>query len=222
MIQIAHILRVARASPLLASSSVFHAQLQPRLGIDAAGPSWQPGLCSCSYSTAPVVAAASSLSSSQRLPTFSSGPLTLKYPFPIEYLKDREMIVHDMGRRPLRVERLPGQLFNVPVRIDILHRVVRYLRAKWQQGTHKAKVRMPHAPSPAMICGIHIDLHAVMPLMCRTLPSDKALRFHTHVVLSDSCHAQTRGEVSGGRRKPRPQKKTGRSRQGSIRSPLWR
>ncbi|GAX84815.1 hypothetical protein CEUSTIGMA_g12236.t1 [Chlamydomonas eustigma] len=110
-------------------------------------------------------------SPASRLPTFQSGSLTVRYPFPIDYLKDREIIIHDLAKRPIRIEPLPGSLFNVPVRIDILHRVVRYLRAKWRQGTHKAK---------------------------------------------------TRGEVRGGGRKPRPQKKTGRSRQGSIRSPLWR
>ena len=37
-----------------------------------------------------------------------------------------------------------------------------------------------------------------------------------------TAKAKTRSEVSGGGRKPRPQKGTGSSRQGSIRSPLWK
>jgi hypothetical protein len=76
-----------------------------------------------------------------KLPTLQSGSLTVRYPFPIDYLKDREIIIHDLAMRPKRIEPLSGTVFNVPVRIDILHRVVRYLRAKWRQGTHKAKVR---------------------------------------------------------------------------------
>ncbi|KAG2499024.1 hypothetical protein HYH03_003209 [Edaphochlamys debaryana] len=104
-------------------------------------------------------------------PSTGEGPLTVRYPFPIDYYANREAVVYNLDEQPMGLVSLPGAAFNVPVRIDILHRVARYWRAKWQQGTHKGK---------------------------------------------------SRGEVRGGGRKPRPQKKTGMSRQGSIRSPLWK
>lgn len=62
-------------------------------------------------------------------------------------------------------------VFGAPFRPDILHRVVRWQRAKRRAGT--------------------------------------------------AC-VKTRAEVRGGGKKPRPQKGSGRSRAGSIRSPLWR
>lgn len=86
--------------------------------------------------------AASALKVSPFPPVYSSGPLTVQYPFPIEYYQDREVVVYGMGRSaPKGLQLLPGPVFNVPVRIDVLHRVVRWLRASWQQGTHKAKTR---------------------------------------------------------------------------------
>ncbi|EFJ40827.1 mitochondrial ribosomal protein L4 [Volvox carteri f. nagariensis] len=162
------ILGTAPATPL----SLLPSSLQPQrhaasLGSSSLSPSAPPG----NAALVPVLRDADDEALSPHPPTTGSSPLTIRYPFAVEYWKDREAVVYSMDEQPLGLVRLPGVAFNVPVRLDILHRVVRYLRAKWQQGTHKAK---------------------------------------------------RRGEVSGGGRKPRPQKKTGRARQGSIRSPLWK
>lgn len=140
--------------------------------------------CTCSYS---MTTLQRSTTSSSRLPTLSTnGPATLKYPFPIQYLKDREMIVHDMARRPLAVEQLPGSLFNVPVRIDILHRVVRYLRAKWQQGTHKAKVCSPIVQPTAWYfshTGIHHGAHSTSLIPWRGFPGMEIILYWYSLIL---------------------------------------
>jgi large subunit ribosomal protein L4 len=101
----------------------------------------------------------------------SSSHSIVNYPHITSYGQDKAVPVYDLSKEVVDNYTLNGAVFNVPVRIDILHRVVRWQRAKRQQGTHSVK---------------------------------------------------DRSEVRGGGRKPRPQKGSGRSRQGSIRAPQWR
>ena len=102
--------------------------------------------------------------------------LELPPPIPLErhvvqgQYRDVVVPLYDLSRREVGTVTLGGDVFDVPIRRDILHRVVRWQLAKQQQGTHKAL---------------------------------------------------TRSEVRGGGRKPRPQKGSGQSRQGTIRAPQW-
>ena len=50
----------------------------------------------------------------------------------------------------------------------------------------------------------------------------QAMLYHRANARQGTASAKTRAMVSGGGAKPRPQKGTGRARQGSIRSPQWR
>ena len=51
---------------------------------------------------------------------------------------------------------------------------------------------------------------------------NQALAMYRTNIRAGTAHTKTRGNVSGGGKKPFKQKHTGRARAGSIRSPLWR
>jgi len=78
--------------------------------------------------------------------------------------------VINMEGEKVSTAELPGQIFEAPIRVDLMHQAYVRQMANARLGTHKTK---------------------------------------------------SRGEVSGGGRKPWRQKGTGRARQGSIRSPQW-
>src|SRR3989344_9083593 len=64
---------------------------------------------------------------------------------------------------------------------------------------------------PARLFGVELNPDLVHQVMVAQLANARQI----------SAHTKTRGEVSGGGRKPWPQKGTGRARHGSIRSPIW-
>lgn len=88
--------------------------------------------------TAPALAVRSSTASS-RFPDPSS--LIVQYAHEIEYYTPRRTVLYNINKQPLAAVELAGDVFNVPVRVDIINEVVRWQRAKARQGTHKTKDR---------------------------------------------------------------------------------
>lgn len=65
----------------------------------------------------------------------------VRYPYPVQYFTPKPIKLFNLHGEQLGSVQLPGEVFNRPVRIDILHQVVRWQRAKARQGTHKVKDR---------------------------------------------------------------------------------
>jgi large subunit ribosomal protein L4 len=75
------------------------------------------------------------------VPRLATRGTVVHYPFAVRHMEAQEAPIYDLDRRVVGRIELPGDVFSVPVRVDILHRVVRWQRARRQQGTHKAKNR---------------------------------------------------------------------------------
>ena len=52
-----------------------------------------------------------------------------------------EVPIYNLEKQQVGVYTLPGDIFDVPIRRDVLHSVVRWQRARRQQGTHSTKTR---------------------------------------------------------------------------------
>jgi len=97
-----------------------------------------------SYSTAAATATAAAASPVAE-PAFqhvsSLPPLTLAEHTLQGRLRDVEVPLYDINKQPIGKFILDGDIFDIPIRRDILHRVVRWQLARRQQGTHKTKTR---------------------------------------------------------------------------------
>eukprot|EP00878_Enallax_costatus_P007065 GHUV01007404.1.p1 GENE.GHUV01007404.1~~GHUV01007404.1.p1 ORF type:complete len:353 (+),score=105.41 GHUV01007404.1:281-1339(+) len=98
---------------------------------------------SAGYAVAATAAAAppAVVSASRAAAQAVVNPLVMQYPFDIEYYTPRRTVLYNLVKQPIAAIELPGDVFNVPVRIDIINEVIRWQRAKARQGTHKTKDR---------------------------------------------------------------------------------
>lgn len=109
----------------LSSSSCILGQVQQATAAYAAAAA--PALLSASPAATPSAVGHNSL--------------VVQYPFSIQYYTPRRTVLYNLDKQAIAAVELPGDVFNVPVRIDIINEVVRWQRAKARQGTHKTKDR---------------------------------------------------------------------------------
>ena len=81
-------------------------------------------------------AALSDDDSDGNLPPLSAEEHTLQGQY-----RDVEVALYNLNKEPIGKYVLEGDIFDIPIRRDILHRVVRWQLARKQQGTHKTKTR---------------------------------------------------------------------------------
>jgi hypothetical protein len=110
------------------------------------------------------------------------------------------------GRDPTLVT-LRGAIFNRPINPVVLHQVVRWQRAK-RRKVHQLR----NLPTPAAAS-------CVSKTPVGNLCTDSTA---TRLIVQPIASTKTRAEVSGGGRKPLPQKGSGRARQGTNRAPHMR
>jgi large subunit ribosomal protein L4 len=131
-----------RSGSLLAVYAVRHA------------PSPNSDLHPVNYDMQALLAAsrpASALSSLTAFRSYAALPAPLDAPahdpLPVEHHTEqgmyRDLIVplYNLNKQQIGSYTLGGDVFDVPIRKDILHRVVRWQLARRQQGTHKTKTR---------------------------------------------------------------------------------
>ena len=94
-----------------------------------------------SYSTAMATATAAATAEPIFEDVSTLPPITLAEHTLQGQFRDVEVPLYDINKEPIGKFILDGDIFDVPIRRDILHRVVRWQLARRQQGTHKTKTR---------------------------------------------------------------------------------